>query len=702
MGIKKKDILSLFKKSKKKELSFNDIKRHFNIKSKPRKKLMPILKAMAFDGKLIIKNDKFSVLEGIEESVVGDFIKAKDGYGFVVNKDGEDLHVSRHEVMWHGIMDGDKVRVIKKFDKVKKRVYAEFIDFISRRSKTIIGRLISHFGHFAILTRQGNETINIEKGRIKGARVGDIVEGKITSWPYKKSLAKGEVLKVIDLDIDLIIKDHNLRQDFPKEVLEKQKFLKEPSQNESDYKTDFIVDEKGAKRKNLSNILTFTIDGSDAKDFDDAISFEKKVNGFILYVSIADVSSYVFKNDVIDKEASLRTTSIYFPGFVIPMLPENISNNICSLKEDRYRHTMTAEIHYNTDANMSSYKIYPSVIKSKKRLNYHEVQKIINPKTKGLNKDTNIKNISKSIKDKILEMYEFYKILKEKSKKRGKLNLDIAEANIILDSKGDILNIEKRKTFSSHQIIEEFMIQANIVAAKKIKNSGIFRVHEEPSEEKMENFSKIAKNYNVSFDLNDYSSKKLSSFLDKIKEKPYEKLLNIMLLRSLKKAKYDNVNLGHYALSLNDYTHFTSPIRRYPDLLIHRLLKNSKAYQEKDLSFISENVSKGELTAQKAERDIIKIKQARFLEDKVGKSFEGNVSGFSLNAMFVELKTYFIEGRLSFSSIGKEFFIFNQSKMELVSENKKIKFKLGDKIKVVLKSVNVFSGEIDFIYKDLK
>lgn len=680
MGIKRKDILSVFKDNKV-EKTFEEIVDILKINSKPRKKLMPLLNSLVSENILAKKNTKYFLLEKSSKKLIGRFMKSSEGYGFVSSEDG-DVYLSKQEVSWNGIMDGDIIVYKKIFDKKNSKYFAKFVSFESRKKK-IVGKLISESGAFFVELRKSSDKVKIERGRLSGARDSDWVEVEIKTWPYQNNFAYGEVLRKIDSDFELVINDHGLRSTFSNELLKEANSIQEPSQDEKDYKLDLIDDGK-EKRKNLTHLDFVTIDDEDAMDFDDAIYCEKQENYFKLYVSIADVSHYVSKDSLIDKEARMRTTSVYFPGFVIPMLPERLSNKICCLEEGKYRYTMTTEFLIDNSGIVKERKIYKSVIKSKKRLNYKNVQTTIDKKDVIYEEEIN--NL-------ILVFYDLYKLLVKKAIKRGKINLNIEEAKVIVDAKGDIKDIKKRESLDAHKLIEEFMILSNIATALKTANLGIYRVHEKPSDESLSSFSEIAKAYNANFNPDWRSPKEIISFLNSIKGKPYEKVLNKMLLRSFKKAKYSSENLGHFALSLENYSHFTSPIRRYPDLITHRLIKNSKSYDKEELVKISDETSVGELKAMNAERDVVKIKQARFLEKRIGEIFKAEISGFSDYKVFLELKDFFIEG---FSFYSNEF-TYDSSRMEIRKKNKILK--LGDELEVELLKVDVFSGNIEFIIK---
>ena len=696
MSVKKQDILSVLESNPKHEFSFDELVKIFKISTRPRKKLLPHMQSLINTG-AVKKTEKGLYIfveekerkpkaaprpkKDIKHTVVGKFVKTQQGFGFVISpEEDSDVFIDRHEVHWSGIMHGDIIRVEKERERGGK-VSGKFVEFISRRDSKIIGRVIDYQGSLAVEARATGDVMMVQHGRLNRARKGDWVEAEIKKWPSQRTLPYGEVVKIVDQDSYIVIKEYKLRDEFSDAVESEAQSIKEPSQDEKDYNGEFITDEKGIKRKNLTKLGIVTIDGADAKDFDDAVYCEKEGDKFKLFVSIADVSHYVLPGTQIDNEAMERTTSVYFPDTAIPMLPHGLSNEVCCLKPARYRYTMTAEILHDSKGSVIKSRIYPSVIKSSARLTYEDAQEMIDKKDPRME-----------------AMYELYMLLRKKSFNRGTVFLDIPEPIFDINDKGNIIGVKKRPVYPSHSLIEEFMIAANIQSARlmKSKGLGVFRVHEVPSLEKLKEYSDLAGEYKVHFDPSWNTARQLSNYLKKIEKHPARSLLNRALLRSLKKASYSNSKeLGHFALALKDYSHFTSPIRRYPDLMAHRIIKGTK-YKEEDLKAICERCSEGEIKAMEAERSITKIKQARFMEDKIGKSFQGEVSGINDNGMFIELSEVFIEGFLPFSSLGYERFIFDRSKMAVFSKGPKPRFKLGDKINVIVMGVDIFKGEIEF------
>ena len=492
-----------------------------------------------------------------------------------------------------------------------------------------------------------------------------------------------------------LIKEYNLPYEFPDEViLEAKKVENKITKKELQNRLDL-------RSKNI-----FTIDGEDAKDLDDAIYVTKLENGnYELGVSIADVSHYVAENSKLDQEAIIRGTSIYMLDRVIPMLPKELSNGICSLNvnEDRLCLSVISEI--TPDGEIVSSDIRKAVINVKERMSYADVQKILDGKNKKV-----LKRYEKYIEDfKLME--ELAKILKQKREGAGSLDLDIPESKVILDKNGFAIDIEKYKIYFANEIIEQFMLTANEIVAEKfywLEAPFIYRVHEEPDTEKVNALNKFLFNfgYKIKSNKEKVYPKAFAEVLEKVKGREEEMVVSNLILRTLKVARYESENKGHFGIASKYYCHFTSPIRRYPDLFIHRIIskyidnsyilneKNLEKYKEQATKY-SQTSSEREKIAQKVEREAIAIKKAEYMQNKIGKEYEGIVSGITAFGMFVELENT-VEGLIKFEDLGNEYFIYNDENKTLIGENSKKIYKIGDKIKIKVIYANKQLRRINF------
>ena len=458
---------------------------------------------------------------------------------------------------------------------------------------------------------------------------------------------------------------------------------------------------KPGKRRDLTQEVTVTIDGETAKDFDDAISIKKGPKGtFQLKVSIADVSHYVLSKGVIDREAYERGTSVYFPGFCIPMLPEHLSNGLCSLVPHEPRLTLTCEMEISKDGEVIRSSIYPSTIQSHARLTYTTVSKII----EGGERE----RVSPKIYEMLKAAHELSLIIRKNRHDRGALDLDLPEVEVDVDPSGEVKRIFLSERNEAHRLIEDFMILANETVSRSIESKGfasIYRVHEEPDPLKIERLKLIVKRFG--FTLSDRKNliDSLQRYLNSVKGHPKQKVLLISALRSLKQAQYSPTNVGHFGLGSESYCHFTSPIRRYPDLMIHRILRDShfltskqEPYGFKELEKISEHCSETERRAFLAERKMEDIKKARFMANFVGKKFEGIVVSVKSFGVFVEIMPHFVDGLIPLRFLPNDVWVVDDLETQLKSRRNRIQFALGDSVEVQLQEVNRLRQEVSFRY----
>lgn len=656
-----------------------------------RKEFHTALEALIDDGHIYFdkKKRKYIAAES-SDAIKGKVSGNKRGFAFIICEDKNipDLFVSHKNL--RGAMHGDTVlcRLIGGGSDE-----AEVLSVLSRGIEQVVGTYISSHGYGFVEPDDSRyyADIFIAQKNSGGARNGQKVVAKITEFPKDRKNPEGKVIEILgssddaDTDILSIIRSYQLYESFSENAdREAQKAAAE----------DF---RKLENRKDFRKLLTFTIDGEDAKDLDDAVSIYKEGDLYILGVHIADVSHYVRQGSHLDKEALKRGTSVYFPDRVLPMLPKQLSNGICSLNPDEDRLTLSVIMHVNGQGKVVKFEIAQSVIKSHARFTYTEVEKIING-DKELHKKY-IKFI-----DSIYLMQELSNILISKRGRRGSIDFNLPEAQIIINgSSGEVENIRPYPIGISNKIIEEFMILTNETVAKYCEEKNlpfIYRIHEEPSEEKLFAFNKLISGLGYSLSGSEKPDPMhFAKLLDEIEGKPEFSLINKVMLRTMMKAKYSTSNVGHFGLASKCYCHFTSPIRRYPDLFIHRAIKahlnnikdDGLFIKAQDASYIS---SEREKLAIEAEREVEDYYKAKYMEKFIGKTFDGIISGVTEFGIFVELDNT-VEGMIKTENLpGDNYNYFKDSYMIKNSSNT---YKLGGKIKIKVEYADARSKRIDFL-----
>ena len=639
-----------------------------------------------------------------KEKLEGVFRASDKGFGFVEFEDDEleDVFIPPKSV--NGALNGDKVRIsIFKPKEGSRKAEAKIIKVIKREKETVVGifQKSKNFGFVVPDDKRFKTDIFVSKKKWKEAKNNDKVIVKILKYPEGGKNAEGEIVEVLGninqagIDLLSIVKEYNLPNEFGEDVKEEVKNIPQ------------TIDEKEIKnRKDLRDRVCFTIDGEDAKDLDDAVFVEKLDNGnYILDVHIADVSYYVKEDSVLDREAILRGTSVYMFDRVIPMLPVELSNGICSLNagEDRLALSCTMEI--DPKGNVISSDVYKSVIKVTKRMSYTWVNIIINDLDEEIIKEN--EEYIKYFKD----MNDLALILKTRRLKQGYLNLDIPESKLILDEDGKCIDVKKYESTFANEIIEQFMLTANETIAEKfywLEAPFIYRVHEEPDIDKIKDTNKFLFNigYKIKASKDNIKPKAFSEVLDKIKGTEFEKVISTLILRTLKVARYENENKGHFGIASSYYCHFTSPIRRYPDLFIHRVISEyiNKGYmlseerllelQDKSEKYALSS-SDAEKQATQAERDAEDVKKAEFMEDKIGEEYDGIISSVTGFGMFVELEST-VEGLVRFENMGDEYFRYDEGNKKLIGENSKLVYKIGDKVRVRVIEANKLLRKVAF------
>lgn len=565
--------------------------------------------------------------------------------------------------------------------------------------ETIVGTFTKNksFGFVVPDNKKISKDIFISKKYFSGAKSNDKVVVQITKPEIDGNKPEGKIIEILGniniagVDMLSIIREYKLPYEFPKFVIdEARKIEKEISLDEI------------AGRKDFRNEEIFTIDGEDAKDLDDAVSVTKTIDDtYILSVHIADVSHYVMEGSFLDKEAITRGTSVYMLDRVIPMLPKELSNGICSLNEGKDRLTLSVIMEIDKKGNVISSDITKGVIKVTKRMSYNIVQKLLDLDNSA-EIDEDLKQYIPYINHFKL-MAELAHILENKRKENGYLDLDIPESKITLDKKGKAIDVGKYEIKFSNIIIEQFMLTANETVAEKfywLEAPFIYRVHEAPDQEKITDLNRFLYNfgYKIKGNKENVHPKAFSSILEDIKGKDEEKVISNLILRTLKVARYEAENKGHFGIAGKYYCHFTSPIRRYPDLFIHRIISKyldnnymvSDDYKEKHEEFAvnyAEKSSEREKIAQKAERDSVDLKKAEYMENKIGEVYDGIVSGVTNFGLFVELENT-VEGLIRFENLGNEYFNYDDMHKQLIGENTGIVYKIGDKVKIQVIEAN--------------
>ena len=634
----------------------------------------------------------------------GIFRGSVKGYGFVkIDGTEEEVYISKDHTK--GALNGDRVCIKILEEKQENDFHQEgkVVEVLERERDTLVGifQKSRNFGFVVPDDKKFGTDIYISKKNMGKARSGHKVLVKILKYPVRGKNAEGKVIEVIGnvnaagVDMLSLIKEYDLPYRFPDFVVEEAKKI--PQQ----------IDPKSwGKREDLTKREIFTIDGKDAKDLDDAVCVEKTKNGtYLLGVHIADVSHYVKEGSKLDQEAILRGTSIYMMDRVIPMLPRELSNGICSLNAGTDRFAISVWMEVTEKGKVISSDVKKSVIHVTERMNYTDVTKILDRSDEAVLKryEPYIEHFDR--------MKELAEILMERRKKEGSLDLDLPESKIILNQDGIAIDVQKEELTIANKIIEQFMLLANETIAERfywLEAPFIYRVHEVPDMDKIEELNKFLYNfgYKIKATKEQVYPKAFADVLEEIKGKPEERVISNLILRTLKIAKYESENKGHFGIASKYYCHFTSPIRRYPDLFIHRIismyLENPKQMNEVKKEIYrsqavryAETSSEREKIAQKVEREAIQIKMAEYMQEKVGEEYDGVISSITSFGMFVELENT-VEGLIRFENLGEDYYIYDENRKTLFGERTKTIFKIGDSIRIRVIRANKELREIDF------
>ena len=693
-------ILALFNGKPRLRLSPVEIVRRAGLKKDDLQVVIDSLRRLVREGRMVRLKKNHYGLPDSQNLMTGRVHAHPDGYGFLIpeDKNAEDLYLNRREM--RRVMHRDQVMV--RVDRNKRGgVEAHIVQVLERANTRLIGSYdeIEGQGYLVPMDPRIAAAIPLKRGHERPEK-GKIIAAAISRYGTATSPPEGELLKVVgnpddpEVQAQSIVFRYGLSTGFPPEV-----------HRQAGECLFAISSDEIAARADLRDLPIVTIDGELARDFDDAVYVRKTGGGYELYVSIADVAYYVNPGTALDQEAYSRATSVYFPDRAIPMLPEALSNGICSLNPKEDRLTKTACIEFNAKGEVLGSRFFNSVIRSHERMTYTDVRRIL------VDRDPETVARYGTLVRGFQLMEELALLIFEKRKARGNLDFDLPEAEIILDLQGAPENIVRAERNIAHRIIEEFMIAANEAVARHLKEEKIpllYRVHEGPEKESLEAIAPflLSLGYRLQLKKDPITPLEIQKLLEAARGKPEERVLNRVLLRSMKQALYQPENIGHFGLASICYTHFTSPIRRYPDLIVHRMLDKAlqgeklKAGEREDLSAYlveaGKHTSNRERNAMDAEREMVDLKKAQFMIDKIGAEFGGFITSLANFGFFVELDDYFVEGLVKIASLTDDDYYYYEKEYLIKGLRHGRKFRLGDNVRVKVARINAFRSEIDF------
>ncbi|KGA97586.1 ribonuclease R [Alkalihalobacillus alcalophilus ATCC 27647 = CGMCC 1.3604] len=696
-------LLRYFREDADKPLSVTELEEEFQIEgSEEFKEFVKGLNELEAKGHIVrTRSDRYGVPEKMN-LVRGRVQGHAKGFAFIIPEvEGEkDVYVSQSDLK--SAMNGDTVLVRLHQESSGARPEGKVIRILERGVQEVVGTYSDQkaYGFVVADDKRIANDIFIPKNAINGAVDGHKVIVKIVKYPEGRMSAEGEVVRILGhkndpgMDILSIIYKHGIPLEFSDDVMEQANNVSEQ------------IDEQDLEgRRDLRDEVIVTIDGADAKDLDDAVHVKKLENGnYLLGVHIADVSHYVTEGSPIDKEAADRATSVYLVDRVIPMIPHRLSNGICSLNPKVDRLTLSCEMEINSAGEVVKHEIFQSVIKTTERMTYSDVNKIL------VDGDTEVKEKYEQLVPLFQEMEKLAQTLRTKRFDRGAIDFDFKEAKVLVDEEGKAQEVVLRERSVAEKLIEEFMLAANETVAEHfhwLKLPFVYRIHEDPDAEKLNKFLEFITNfgYVVRGNANTVHPRALQKLLDEVRGEPEETVISTVMLRSMQQAKYDTNSLGHFGLSTDFYTHFTSPIRRYPDLLVHRLIRTylirgnvdqeTQSHWAEKLPELTRHSSEMERRAVDAERDTDSVKKAQFMEDKIGEVFTGMISGVTNFGLFVELENT-IEGLVHVSYLTDDYYHYDEKQYAMIGERSGQVFRIGDEIEVRVVNVNVEEASIDF------
>lgn len=679
--------------------SLDKIARVFDIDNPAaREALERRLAAMQRDGQVIKNRREGYGLAQKMELLRGRVIGHPDGYGFLkVDTGGDDLYLSPREMRC--LLHGDRILArVTGIDK-RGRLEGAMIEVLERANKQVVGRYFreGNVGFVVPDNKRIHQDVLIPKPAARKTASGEYVVARIVQQPDKHTQPIGEIIEILgghmspDLAVDIAIRSYEIPCKWPEKLSSEVKKIS-PEVNETDKK----------KRTDLRGLPLVTIDGEDARDFDDAVYCEKQGKGWRLIVAIADVSHYVKKGTCLDEEARLRGNSVYFPRRVVPMLPEILSNGLCSLNPDVDRLCMVCEMDINASGKVKKYRFYEGVMRSVARMTYTNVAGIL------IEKDQALRKKYKKLLPQLENLHSLYKIMHRFRESNAVIDFDAVETKFIFDDEGNVQTITAYERNDAHRLIEEFMLAANVAAAEFLLEQEIpalYRVHDTPKEEKLNDLHTFLAELGLSLaGGDDPTAKDYARLLKKIRKREDKHLIETVLLRSMPLAVYSAENIGHFGLGFPAYTHFTSPIRRYPDLLVHRAIrylshrkqKNDFTYGQEEMQALGTHCSMTERRADEATREIVQWHKCQYMHEKVGEIFDGTISSVTSFGVFVELDDIFVEGLIHITSLPIDYYHFDPVGHRLRGERTGKLFRLGNRVKVKVIRVDVDEKKIDF------
>ena len=657
------------------------------------------LRAMERDGQIMRNRKRDICVVDKLDLVKGKVQGHPDGFGFLIPEDGSaDMFLSEKEM--HQVLHGDVVMVRQSGVDRRGRPEAKIVEVLQRANNKVVGRLYEEHGIKFVVAenRRITQDILVAAGESGDAKVGQVVMLEIVQHPNKHAQPIGRIVEVLGnyadpgMEIEIALRKHDLPYEFPKDVEQQAKAI-----------SPVVAAADWAGREDIRSLPLVTIDGETARDFDDAVYCEPKKDGYRLVVAIADVSHYVQTGDALDREAILRGNSVYFPRRVIPMLPEELSNGLCSLNPKVDRLCMVCDMHVGSDGEIGKYRFYPSVMHSQARLTYTQVAEIL------AQPDGELAKSNKTIVPHLQHLYELFQKLLQARAKRGAIDFETVETQMIFTDDGKIERIVPVVRNDAHKLIEECMLAANVCAAGYLQENHhtvLYRIHQGPTPEKLDMLREFMKEFGLQLTgEDDPQAADYSKLLKRIKGHPDAGLLQMVMLRSLRQAKYEPENIGHFGLGYDAYTHFTSPIRRYPDLLVHRAIKavlqGKKYTPAQKWSELGAHCSMTERRADDATRDVEAWLKCFYMRDHLGSVFPGTVSSVTSFGMFVSLDDLYVEGLVHISELGKDYFQFDATKHQLLGERTGQRYRLGDRVQVRVVKVDMESTKVDFVLHDV-